>query len=159
MIKWRRRAAASRPVSPSAAPSRPKARSGRRRRWPRGGTGGLDFSAVRDLQTWRNGLKEKMEPSSVNRTRTRLRAALELAATLDHRLTNRHVFRLGLRGLPGSNKARRIVLPDADVLRIVKAGYEIDRAFGLLVEVLAVTGARSGPIWPVVVSTLPAGQR
>src|SRR6266436_3343479 len=33
---------------------------------------------VRDLQTWRNGLKEKMEPSSVNRTRTGLRAALEL---------------------------------------------------------------------------------
>ncbi len=83
-----------------------------------------------------------MEPSSVNRTRTGLRAALELAATLDHRITNRHVFRLGLRGLPGSNKARRIVLPDADVLRILKAAYEVDRAFGLLVEVLAVTGAR-----------------
>jgi len=45
---------------------------------------------VRDLQTWRNGLKEKMEPSSVNRTRSGLRAALELAATLDHRITNRH---------------------------------------------------------------------
>jgi hypothetical protein len=86
---------------------------------------------VRDLQTWRNGLKEKMEPSSVNRTRTGLRAALELAATLDHRITNRHVFRLGLRGLPGSNKARRIVLPDADVLRILKAAYDVDRAFGL----------------------------
>ena len=97
---------------------------------------------VRDLQTWRNGLKEKMEPSSVNRTRSGLRAALELAATLDHRITNRHVFRLGLRGLPGSNKARRIVLPDTDVLRIVKAAYEVDRSFGLLVEVLAVTGAR-----------------
>jgi hypothetical protein len=69
-------------------------------------------------------------------------AALELAATLDHRITNRHVFRLGLRGLPGSNKARRIVLPDADVLRILKAAYDVDRAFGLLVEVLAVTGAR-----------------
>ena len=71
-----------------------------------------------------------------------LLAALELAATLDHRITNRHVFRLGLRGLPGSNKARRIVLPDADVLSIVKAAYEVDRAFGLLVDALAVTGAR-----------------
>jgi integrase len=97
---------------------------------------------VRDLQTWRNGLKEKMEPSSVNRTRTGLRAALELAATLDHRIANRHVFRLGLRGLPGSNRARRIVLSDGDVLRLVKAAYEIDHAFGLLVETLAVTGAR-----------------
>jgi integrase len=97
---------------------------------------------ARDLQTWRNDLMEKMEPSSVNRTRTGLRAALELAATLDHRITNRHVFRLGLRGLPGSKKARRIVLPDTDVLRIVKTAYDVDRAFGLLIEVLAVTGAR-----------------
>lgn len=97
---------------------------------------------VRDLQTWRDGLIEKMQPSSVNRTRTGLRAALELVATLDHRISNRHVFRLGLRGLPGSNRARRIVLPDADVLRIIKAAYEINPAFGLLVEVLAVTGAR-----------------
>jgi integrase len=97
---------------------------------------------VRDLQAWRDGLIDKMEASSVNRTRTGLRAALELAATLDHRITNRHVFRLGLRGLPGSNRARRIVLADADVLRIVNAAYEVDQAFGLLVDVLAVTGAR-----------------
>jgi integrase len=97
---------------------------------------------VRDLQAWRDGLIDKMEASSVNRTRTGLRAALELAATLDQRITNRHVFRLGLRGLPGSNKARRIVLADADVLRIVNAAYEVDQAFGLLVDVLAVTGAR-----------------
>src|SRR5437870_8208200 len=83
-----------------------------------------------------------MEPSSVNRTRSGLRAALELAATLDHRITNRRVFRLGLRGLPGSNKARRVALPDAQVLRIVQAAYGIDPAFGLLVETLAVTGAR-----------------
>jgi len=80
---------------------------------------------VRDLQTWRDGLIEKMQPSSVNRTRTGLRAALELVATLGHRISNRHVFRLGLRGLPGSNRARRIVLPDADVLRIIKAAYDI----------------------------------
>jgi integrase len=69
---------------------------------------------VRDLQAWRDGLIDKMEASSVNRTRTGLRAALELAATLDQR----------------------------DVLRIVNAAYEVDQAFGLLVDVLAVTGAR-----------------
>jgi integrase len=33
-------------------------------------------------------------------------------------------------------------LPDADVLRLVAAAYAEDRAFGLLVEVLAQTGAR-----------------
>jgi len=31
---------------------------------------------VRDLQAWRDGLIDKMEPSSVNRTRIGLRAAL-----------------------------------------------------------------------------------
>jgi hypothetical protein len=48
-----------------------------------------------------------------------------LGVTFQHprsRITNRHVFRLGLRALPGGvNKARRIVLPDADVLRLVGA--------------------------------------
>ena len=55
---------------------------------------------------------------------------------------NRHVFRLGLKALPGSNRASQMVLPNADVLRVVEAAYQIDPAFGLLVEVLAVTGAR-----------------
>ena len=97
---------------------------------------------ARDLQAWRDGLIGKMEPSSIRRTCVGLRAALELAASLDHRITNRHVYRLGLRALPNSNKARRMVLVDEVVLRIVEAAYEIDRAFGLMVEVLAVTGAR-----------------
>jgi len=98
---------------------------------------------VRDLRDWRDSLKDKgLTASTVNRTRAGLRAALELAATLDHRITNRHVFRLGLKGLSGANKARRVILPDTDVQRIVAAAYEIDAAFGLLVEVLAQTGAR-----------------
>ena len=44
--------------------------------------------------------------------------------------------------MPGGKNARRVVLPDADVLRIVEAAYQEDRAFGVLVEVLAQTGAR-----------------
>ena len=111
---------------------------------------------VRDLQAWRDGLIEKMEPASVNRTRTGLRAALELAATLDHRITNRHVFRLGLRGLPAANRARRIVLSDGHVLGIVKAAYDVDPAFGLLVEVLAVTGGRISQVARLVCRDLQA---
>ena len=49
----------------------------------------------------------------------------------------------GCGGLPNATKARRMVLPDADVLRIVGEAYAIDRSFGLLVEVLAQTGARA----------------
>jgi integrase len=98
---------------------------------------------MRDLRSWRDGLVAKGMPSAtINRTRAGLRAALELAAALDHRIENRDVFRLALKGLPGGKNARRIVLPDADVLRIVKAAYEEDRAFGLLIDTMAETGAR-----------------
>ncbi len=65
-----------------------------------------------------------------------------VAASLDDRITNRNAFRSGLKGLPGGKNARRVVLPDADVLRLVEAAYQEDRAFGVLVEVLAQTGAR-----------------
>jgi integrase len=97
---------------------------------------------ARDLKQWRDSMIGKMEPSSIRRTCVGLRAALELAATLDPRITNREAFRQGLRGLPDSNKARRMVLPDEDVLRLIRASYEVDAALGLLVEVLAATGAR-----------------
>jgi integrase len=98
---------------------------------------------MRDLRSWRDGLVGKgMPPATINRTRAGLRAALELAATVDHRITNRDVFRVALKGLPGSRNARRIVLPDTDVLRIVKAAYEEDHPFGLLIDTMAETGAR-----------------
>ena len=74
-----------------------------------------------------------------------MRAALELAATLDHRITNREAFRL-LRRLPGAGKARRIVLSDADVLKVVEAAYQEDHALGVLVQALAETGARVSQI-------------
>jgi integrase len=99
--------------------------------------------STQDLRHWRDGLVAKgVEPATINRTRAGLRAALELAATLDPRITNREAFRVGLKGLRNTKTARRAVLPDADVLRIVQAAYELDRAFGILVEVLAQTGAR-----------------
>ena len=98
---------------------------------------------MNDLRHWRDGLVSKgVAPATINRTRAGLRAALELAASLDDRITNRNAFRSGLKGLPGGKNARRVVLPDADVLRIVEAAYQEDRAFGVLVEVLAQTGAR-----------------
>jgi integrase len=81
-------------------------------------------------------------PATINRTRAGLRAALELAASLDARITNRNAFRSGLKGLPGGKNARRVVLPDVDVLRLVEIAYQEDRAFGVLIEVLAQTGAR-----------------
>ena len=73
---------------------------------------------MNDLRHWRDGLVSKgVAPATINRTRAGLRAALELAASLDDRITNRNAFRSGLKGLPGGKTARRAVLPDADVLR------------------------------------------
>jgi integrase len=97
-----------------------------------------------DLRHWRDALvAQGVTPATINRTRAGLRAALELAASLDpERIANRSAFRLGLKGLPGGKNARRVVLPDADVLRIVAAAYQEERAFGVLIEVLAQTGAR-----------------
>ena len=107
------------------------------------GTKPVMLLSVQDLRHWRDGLVAKgVQPATINRTRAGLRAALEVAATLDHRITNREAFRLGLKGLRNAKTPRRVVLPDADVLRIVQAAYEHDRAFGILIEVLAQTGAR-----------------
>jgi integrase len=98
---------------------------------------------AQDLRHWRDVLMAKgMEPPTFNRTRAGLRAALELAAALDDRIKNRDVFRVGLKGLPGANNARRVVLPDADVRRIVEGAYAESEDFGLLVRLLAETGAR-----------------
>jgi integrase len=99
-----------------------------------------------DLRDWRDGLIAKgLRPANINRTAAGLRAALELAGTLDHRITNRETFRL-LRRLPGAGKARRIVLSDADVLKIVEAAYQECHALGVLVQALAETGARVSQI-------------
>jgi integrase len=99
-----------------------------------------------ELKKWRDGLAAKLSTASVNRTRTCLRAALELAAQHDPRIGNRRAWQIGLAGLPDSQRARNVILDDVTVKRIVEAAYERDRALGLLVEVAATTGARLSQI-------------
>jgi integrase len=96
-----------------------------------------------ELLDWRDGLLAKgLAAATVNRTCTGLRRALNFAAGGDARITNRDAFRAGLARLPGANRARRMLLTDAEVWRIVAEAYVIGPEFGLLVEVLAQTGAR-----------------
>jgi integrase len=109
-----------------------------------------------ELLRWRDRLAETLTPSSVNRTRTCLRAALELAAARDPRITNRRAWKVGLAGLPDSQRARNVILDDATVRRIVDAAYARDRALGLLVEVAAVTGARLSQLARLEVGDLQA---
>ena len=46
------------------------------------------------------------------------------------------------RGPADAESARNVILPEADILAIIRAAYELDADFGLLVECAAVTGAR-----------------
>src|SRR5262245_17615879 len=96
-----------------------------------------------ELRKWRDSLLDKgLAPGTVNRTKTGLRAALELAAAHDPRIANQRAWKVGLAALPDAHVARNVILTDDEVRRIVAAAYEYNRALGLMVEVAAVTGAR-----------------
>jgi integrase len=79
---------------------------------------------------------------TINRTGRALKAALTLAANRDERISNRSAWKIGLAALPNAGAARNVILPDDTVRELIGAAYGIDHAFGLLVEVAAVTGAR-----------------
>jgi integrase len=110
-----------------------------------------------ELRKWRDGLLAKgLAPGTVNRTKTGLRAALELAAAHDPRIANQRAWKVGLAALPDAHVARNVILDDATVRRIVAAAYEYDRALGLMVEIGAVTGARLSQLSRLEVADLQA---
>jgi integrase len=110
-----------------------------------------------ELRKWRDRLLDKgLSPGTVNRTKTGLRAALELAAAHDPRITNPRAWKVGLAALPDAHRARNVILDDATVRRVVAAAYDHDRALGLMVEVAAVTGARLSQLARIEVADLQA---
>jgi integrase len=110
-----------------------------------------------ELRKWRDGLLAKgLAPGTVNRTKTGLRAALELVAAHDPRITNQRAWKVGLAALPDAHRARNVILDDASVRRIVAAAYDHDRALGLMTEVAAVTGARLSQLARLEVADLQA---
>jgi integrase len=94
-----------------------------------------------ELRNWRNALVKVMAPASVNRVANTLRAALNLAADNDEAIS-RGPWESGLKSLPGAEQADNVVLTDAEVRRVIREAYKIGEAFGLFIEVAAVTGAR-----------------
>jgi integrase len=113
-----------------------------------------------DLRQWRDGLADRgVKAATINRIANGLRACLNHAAALDERIGNQQAIRTGLKRLPGASRARRVVLPDVDVRRIVEAAYGLDRAFGLVVEVMAQCGARISQIARLRVADLQADAR
>jgi len=109
------------------------------------------------LRRWRDSLLAKgLAPGTVNRTKTGLRAALELAAAHDPRITNKRAWKVGLAALPDAHRARNVILDDATVRRIVAAAYDYDRALGVMTEVAATTGARLSQLARLEVGDLQA---
>jgi integrase len=112
-----------------------------------------------ELAAWRDGLiADGMKSATVVRLCKATKAALNLAARRDHRITNRNAWRDGLSGITEGFTSRNLQrLADAEVGAVVVAAYELDHAFGLYVETLAVTGARCSQVARLLVGDLQAG--
>ncbi|UPK31760.1 site-specific integrase [Bradyrhizobium sp. 186] len=95
-----------------------------------------------ELRKWRDGLLTKMAPSTINRLCGCLCAALELAAQHDQRIQNKQAWDVGLAGLPDAQEARNVILSDQKVRAFVETAYALDHKLGLIVDTLAITGAR-----------------
>jgi integrase len=106
----------------------------------------ISLLTARELRAWRDGMVEKgLKPASADRCARALKAALNLAAKDDTRISNTAAWR-GLNRLPDAEESNNIVLPDAVIRALVAAAYEADPAFGLYVEAHAVTGARTSQL-------------
>jgi integrase len=115
----------------------------------------VSLLASRELQHWRDALE--MAPATVNRTTRILKAACNLAARHDARITNTNAWKVGLASLRDSHRARNTILTDAQVLALVAAAYaDDDPKFGLLVETAATTGARPSQLVKLEVGDLQA---
>lgn len=110
-----------------------------------------------ELRRWRDALLAiGLRPGAVERTLRAARAALNLAADLDKRISDRSTWKIGLAGLANSYVPISKVLSDVDVLRLVAASYERDPQFGLFVDVLASTGTRTSQACRLLVADLQA---
>jgi integrase len=113
---------------------------------------------AKELTRWRDGLIERggMKPATARRTATVVKAALNFAADHDPRISNRDAWRVGLKGASLGNTAnpRNVVLSDDEIRKIIDIAWSLDPAFGLFVEVCAVTGSRPGQIARLVVADL-----
>lgn len=110
----------------------------------------------KELLAWRAGLiKKGLKPSSAERIAKVFKAALALAAANDKRITNTEAWTKGLRKPEDENdEPRNIILPDATVTAVVRGCYEEDHDFGLIIDVLAETGARESQLFRLRVDDL-----
>jgi integrase len=130
-----------------------------------------------ELKKWRNELRKTMAAASINRVGNSLRALLNLAAD-NHGLKERP-WGTGLASIPGATQSNNVVLNEATVRAIVANSYlstmkgaeqikddvarrkveeearQFAAAFGLFVEICAITGARPIQVSRLTVADLP----
>ena len=112
----------------------------------------------KELKGWRDRIKAA--PATVNRTIRIMKAALNgLAEAYPDQVTNATAWQVGLKQKPHQHDASNVVLSDEQVRDLVSAAYRIDPAFGLFVEVGAVTGARPSQMVGLEVGDLQAEDR
>src|SRR5262249_40021347 len=114
---------------------------------------------VRELKHLRDARVAKGgKPASINRGCRALKAALNLAAAHDPRITNANAWKIGLAALPDAHRARNVILTDEQVRALIAAAHAEDRTLGVLVEVAAVTGARVSQLARLEVTDLLDGR-
>jgi integrase len=120
----------------------------------------VSLLTTRDLRTFRDNLLKGRTKASANRVIAPLSAALQLAASLDARITNQTAWKVGLKKFPGADagRARNVVLTDAQVRQVVELAYDESAEFGRLIETMATTGARRSQVARLTVGDLQDGR-
>jgi integrase len=102
---------------------------------------------VRDLQQIRDGMLTKgLARDSINRTGRAFKAALRSRPAVTRASATCWHGRSASRPCLTPGAARNVILTDDKVRELVGVAYTIDGAFGLLVEVAAITGTRVSQI-------------
>lgn len=105
---------------------------------------------------WRKRLAPNLSKRSVNWILTIVRAGLNHAVSTYRRslpATLASEIKVGTKAVPGDTNARKQVLPDADIRRLVESAFAVDDTgdFGRLILVLAATGARFSQVARITV--------
>jgi len=100
-----------------------------------------------DLSEFRDRLAAKgLKPATVDRINRVFKAALNLTAENDERITRRP-WKTALKAIGGEEAgARNVILDDADRRTLRGAAYRDSDEFGLLIDVLDETGARPSQV-------------
>ena len=109
------------------------------------------------LNNWRSRLPVTLAPAGTNRLLNDFRAALNshvAARWRDLPPTVSKEIEAGLKALPNAGTARRALLSDPDVRKIVEAAYDVDPDLGALVLTLTATGARFSQAAKITVADL-----